>query len=94
MTAPKIRCELISWSGFYNLSRNLSYKIHDSGFRPDLIIAMPNATQEQEIMPELSWKRTILLLSASNLCSISFPAADLLQTALSCFGIQAFSREK
>ena len=40
MTAPKIRCELISWSGFYNLSRNLSYKIHDSGFRPDLIIAI------------------------------------------------------
>jgi len=54
-------------------------------------MTLPNATQEQEIMSELSWKHTILLLSASNLCSISFPAADLLQTALSCFGIHALS---
>ena len=40
MTAPKTRCEFISWSGFYSLSRTLSHKIHDSGFRPDLIIAI------------------------------------------------------
>ena len=39
MTA-KIRCDYISWSRFYSLSRKLSYRIHDSGFKPDLIIAI------------------------------------------------------
>ena len=40
MTSVKKRCELISWARFYNLSRLLSHKIHDSGFRPDIIIAI------------------------------------------------------
>lgn len=39
MTA-KIRCEYISWSRFYSLSRKLSYTVHDSGFKPDIIIAI------------------------------------------------------
>ena len=40
MTTPKIRCAFISWSGFYSLSRSLAHKIHDSGFKPDIIIAI------------------------------------------------------
>ena len=39
MTA-KIRCDYISWSRFYSLSRKLSFRIHDSGFKPDIIIAI------------------------------------------------------
>lgn len=40
MTTETVRCEFISWSRFYTLSRNLSHKIHDSGFKPDIIIAI------------------------------------------------------
>lgn len=40
MRADKIRCEFVPWSRFYSLSRTLSHKIHDSGFKPDLIIAI------------------------------------------------------
>ena len=36
----KIQCELVSWQQFYNLTRRLVYLIHDSGFRPDIIIAI------------------------------------------------------
>ena len=36
----KFRCDYISWSRFYSLSRKLSIRIHDSGFKPDLIIAI------------------------------------------------------
>jgi hypoxanthine phosphoribosyltransferase len=39
MTA-KIRCEYISWSRFYYLSRILARRIHDSGFKPDVIVAI------------------------------------------------------
>jgi hypoxanthine phosphoribosyltransferase len=39
MTA-KIRCEYISWSRFYSLSRILARRIHDSGFKPDVIVAI------------------------------------------------------
>lgn len=39
MTAS-IRCECISWSAFYRLSRKLAIRIQASGFRPDLIIAI------------------------------------------------------
>jgi hypoxanthine phosphoribosyltransferase len=38
--AVKIRCEYISWSRFYSLARKLSHCIHDSGFKPDIIIAI------------------------------------------------------
>jgi hypoxanthine phosphoribosyltransferase len=40
MKADKIRCEFLSWSRFYSLSRALSHKIHDSEFKPDIIIAI------------------------------------------------------
>jgi hypoxanthine phosphoribosyltransferase len=40
MKEGPIRCELLSWSRFYSLSRALSHKIHASGFRPDIIIAI------------------------------------------------------
>ena len=36
----KFRCEFISWSRFYSLSRKLCYRIHDAGFKPDIIIAI------------------------------------------------------
>ncbi|KPK29322.1 MAG: phosphoribosyltransferase, partial [Nitrospira bacterium SG8_35_1] len=36
----KIRCDYISWSRFYSLSRKLSCRVHDSGFKPDIIIAI------------------------------------------------------
>lgn len=39
MTA-KVRCEFISWSRFYNLSRTLCRRIFASGYRPDCIIAI------------------------------------------------------
>lgn len=39
MTA-KVRCEYISWSRFYSLSRTLARRIHDSGYKPDLIVAI------------------------------------------------------
>lgn len=36
----KIQCELVSWQQFYNQTRRVALKIHDSGFRPDIIIAI------------------------------------------------------
>jgi len=39
MTA-KFSCEYISWSRFYRLSRRLCRCIYDSGFKPDIIIAI------------------------------------------------------
>lgn len=39
MTA-KVKCEYISWSRFYALSRKLTYRVHDSGFNPDIIVAI------------------------------------------------------
>ena len=36
----KVQCELVSWQQFYNLARRVVYLIHDSGFRPDIIIAI------------------------------------------------------
>ena len=36
----KVQCELVSWQQFYNLTRRVVYLIHDSGFRPDIIIAI------------------------------------------------------
>jgi hypoxanthine phosphoribosyltransferase len=36
----KVRCEYISWSRFYRLSRILATIIHDSGFKPDIIVAI------------------------------------------------------
>ena len=36
----KIQCELISWQQFYNLTRRVVFLIHDSGFKPDIIIAI------------------------------------------------------
>lgn len=36
----KIRCEYITWPHFYRLSRKLSLRVHDSGFKPDIIIAI------------------------------------------------------
>lgn len=33
-------CEMISWDQIQSLSRRLAYAIHDSGFRPDIIIAI------------------------------------------------------
>ncbi|UCD66721.1 MAG: phosphoribosyltransferase [Deltaproteobacteria bacterium] len=37
---PNFRCEYISWSRFYRLSRKLCNRINDSGFKPDIIIAI------------------------------------------------------
>jgi hypoxanthine phosphoribosyltransferase len=36
----KIQCELVSWQQFYNLTRRVVFLIHDSGFKPDIIIAI------------------------------------------------------
>ena len=36
----KVQCELVSWQQFYSLTRRAVYLIHDSGFRPDIIIAI------------------------------------------------------
>lgn len=35
-----MRCELISWNTFYRLCRGLARQIIDSGFHPDLIVAV------------------------------------------------------
>jgi len=37
---PGTPCELITWEGFYKLSRMLAFLIRQSGFRPDLIVAI------------------------------------------------------
>ncbi|MDO8959606.1 MAG: phosphoribosyltransferase [Rhodocyclaceae bacterium] len=34
------RCEIISWSAFHDLARRLARKIADSGYRPDVIVAI------------------------------------------------------
>jgi len=35
-----MRCELISWNTFYRLCRRLARQVMDSGFHPDLIVAI------------------------------------------------------
>lgn len=37
---PGIPCELISWEDFYRLSRRLAFLIRESGFDPDMIVAI------------------------------------------------------
>lgn len=39
MTAP-VRCELVSWGGFYELCRRLAFKLRNAEVRPDLIVAI------------------------------------------------------
>lgn len=34
------RCEAVSWIRFHRLARDLAFRIRDSGFRPDLILAI------------------------------------------------------
>ena len=36
----KMRCELVSWDYFYALSLDLAFKISDSGYKPDVLIAI------------------------------------------------------
>ena len=36
----KTRCEYITWSRFYALSRKLVRRVHASGYRPDIIVAI------------------------------------------------------
>jgi len=38
--AEQIRCELVSWERFYNLCRKLVFDIRESGFQPDIIVAI------------------------------------------------------
>jgi hypothetical protein len=38
-TAPP-RCEVISWSSFYDLARRLARKIRNSGYQPEVIVAI------------------------------------------------------
>ncbi|HID48505.1 MAG TPA: phosphoribosyltransferase [Chromatiales bacterium] len=38
--APVLRCELITWSQVQNLCQKLARRIRDSGYRPDLIVAI------------------------------------------------------
>lgn len=40
MTTEKIQCEFISWNQFLALSKKLVLKIKDSGFKPDMIVAI------------------------------------------------------
>lgn len=35
-----MQCELVSWQAFYNLGRRLAGLIRESGFKPDLIVAI------------------------------------------------------
>lgn len=37
---PDIRCQSISWVHFHRLARRLAFMVRDSGFRPDLILAV------------------------------------------------------
>ena len=37
---PSFRCELLSWTSIYSLSRTLAGKIRQAGFQPDLIVAI------------------------------------------------------
>lgn len=36
----KIQCELVSWNQFMNLCRDLAFQIKESGFKPDMIVAI------------------------------------------------------
>jgi hypothetical protein len=38
--AEPMRCEVVSWSAVHALARRLAAKIADSGYRPDLIVAI------------------------------------------------------
>lgn len=38
--APRMRCELPSWEEVYELARALAFRLHDDGYRPDLIVAI------------------------------------------------------
>ena len=40
MKEKNFKCELISWNKFWRLSRNLSFKVKESGFKPDVIVAI------------------------------------------------------
>lgn len=35
-----IRCEVITWGRFYALARRLARQVHDSGYRPDMIVSI------------------------------------------------------
>lgn len=39
MTEP-IPCELLSWGQVHRLARRLAYRVRDSGFQPDLLVAI------------------------------------------------------
>jgi hypoxanthine phosphoribosyltransferase len=34
------RCEVVTWNRFYALARLLAHRIHDSGYRPEMIVAI------------------------------------------------------
>ncbi len=34
------RCEVISWHRFYALARRLAHRVRDSGYRPEVIVAI------------------------------------------------------
>jgi len=38
--ATNQRCEVISWHRFYALARCLAHRVHDSGYRPQVIVAI------------------------------------------------------
>lgn len=40
MPTAKMRCEIITWNRVYALSRSLALKIRESGFTPDIIVAI------------------------------------------------------
>ena len=40
MTKESVCCELISWPHVYRLARRLAFAISDSGFRPEVIVAI------------------------------------------------------
>jgi hypoxanthine phosphoribosyltransferase len=37
---PALRCELISWARFHALARKLARRVHASGYRPDILVAI------------------------------------------------------
>ena len=40
MIKQSMRCELMTWQHFLKLARQLAYQVRDSGYQPDLIIAI------------------------------------------------------
>lgn len=40
MAALPQRCEIVSWPAFYTLARKLARKVVESGYRPDMIVAI------------------------------------------------------